>query len=182
MSFLFLCKKLSALVVAISPLPAGPQPAAAQHTISRASIPTAAERFGFGKSIFVKNEHGSQIPFDVINSDIQGWGRFTMLNTPDKADFIAEVTSYGSGAVTLAGSSDSVTPEGRPRQSTGVRRDLSAASVTLKVYDGKTKRELWSGTERVKSAFKKRSEEDNMVASAEKLFRQFHDSVEPPAN
>lgn len=130
--------------------------------------------------MYVKNEHGSNIAFDAISSDIQGWGRFTLLDSPDKANFIAEVTSYESGSVRAGDSTKYATPDGKPQYSTGASKDLSAASVTLKIYDAKSKRELWSGTEKVKTAFKKKSEQDNVVAAAEKLFRRFHDAVEPP--
>jgi len=140
----------------------------------------AAERFNFGKSIFVKNEQANVIPFDVINSDIQGWGRFVMAGASDKADLIAEVTSTENGGVSVGSKTDYATPDGKPRESSSTSRDLSASSVTLKVFDAKTRRELWTGNERVKSAFKKKAEEDNMVASAEKLFKRFHDYVEPP--
>jgi len=60
------------------------------------------------------------------------------------------------------------------------RKDFSSASVTLKIIEAKMGRELWSGTEKVKSALKKKAEEDNVVAAAEKLFLRFHDAVEPP--
>ncbi|HWY70477.1 MAG TPA: hypothetical protein VNX88_17555 [Terriglobales bacterium] len=160
----------TALIVAAQQ--AAPNPKALSATFS--------ERLAFGKSMYVKNEHGSNIPFDVINTDIQGWGRFVMLNTEANADFIAEVTSYGSGSVTVGSTADHATPDGKPRQSTGARKDLSSASVTLKIHEAKTGRELWSGSEKVKSAFKKKAEEDNIVAAAEKLFLRFHDAVEPP--
>src|SRR5215475_6880215 len=75
---------------------------------------------------------------------------------------------------------DYATPDGKPRQSTGARKDFSSASVTLKIIEAKMGRELWSGTEKVKSALKKKAEEDNVVAAAEKLFLRFHDAVEPP--
>jgi len=141
---------------------------------------TFSERLAFGKSMYVKNEHGGNIPFEVINGDIQGWGRFVMLNTETNADFIAEVTSYGSGSVSVGSTTDYATPDGKPRQSTGARKDFSSASVTLKIIEAKMGRELWSGTEKVKSALKKKAEEDNVVAAAEKLFLRFHDAVEPP--
>ena len=130
--------------------------------------------------MYVKNEHGSNIAFDAISSDIQGWGRFTLLESPDKANFIAEVTSYESGSVRVGDSTKYATADGKPQYSSGASKDLSPASVTLKIYDAKSKRELWSGTEKVKTAFKKKSEQDNVVAAAEKLFRRFHDGVEPP--
>ena len=152
------------------------QPSANPKALSEAF----SERLAFGKSMYVKNEHGSNIPFDVINTDIQGWGRFVLLNTETNADFVAEVTSYGSGSLTTGSTTDYATPDGKPRQSTGTRKDLSSASVTLKIYEAKTRREVWTGTEKVKSAFKKKTEEDNIVAAAEKLFLRFHDAVEPP--
>lgn len=136
-----------------------------------------SERLAFGKSMYVKNEHGGHIAFDAISTDLQNWGRFTILDTPEKADLIAEVTSYESGAVSLGG--NTAAPYERSAQ-TGVRRDLSSSSVTLKISEAKTNRELWTGTEKIKSAFKKKTEQDNVVAAAETLFLRFHDAVEPP--
>ena len=143
--------------------------------------PNIAEKLTFGKSVYVKNEHGGNIPFDAITSDIQGWGRFVLLDSPEKADLIVEVTSYESGSVSAGSHTDYATPDGKPQTSSGASKDLSGSTVTMKVFESKTRRELWSGTEKVKSAFKKKSGEDNLVAAAEKLFLRFHDSVEPPA-
>jgi len=126
--------------------------------------------------MYVKNVHGGNIAFDVISTDLQNWGRFTISDTPEKADFVAEVTSYESGTVSLGGNTS--TPYDRSAQS-GVRKDFSSSSVTLKVYETKTNRELWTGSEKIKSAFKKKTEQDNVVAAAEKLFVHFHDAVEP---
>jgi hypothetical protein len=166
------------LLIALAFVPvAAQQPSALSGSISRSADPSV--KFAFGKSIYVKNEHGSNVAFDVINSDIEGWGRFSMLNSPDKADLIAEVTSYDAGGLSVGGN-PVYSPDGKPVSSAGARKDLSPASVTLKVYDAKTRRELWSGTEKVKSAFKKKSEEDNVVAAAEKLFLRLHDFVQPP--
>jgi len=137
-----------------------------------------SEKLAFGKSMYVKNEHGGNIAFDVISTDLQNWGRFTILNTPEKADFVAEVTSYESGSINLGGNTPA--PYERSAQS-GVRKDLSSSSVTLKVYEAKTNRELWTGSEKIKSAFKKKTEQDNVIAAAEKLFVRFHDAIEPPS-
>jgi hypothetical protein len=140
-----------------------------------------ADRFSFGKAMYLKSDHAAKIPYDTISSDLQGWGRFTIVHSPEKADIIAQVTSYEGGDVSVGSKTDYNTPDGRPRQSSGTSKELSSSSVTLKIYDAKTQRELWSGSERVKSAFKKKTEEDNLVAASEKLFVRFHDYVEPPA-
>ena len=141
----------------------------------------AADKFAFGKTIYIKNEHGSDTAYDAIATDIQGWGHFEIVTSPDKAQIIAEVTSYEAGSVHAGTNTDYATLDGKPIQSSGASKDLSGASVNLKLYDAKTRRELWSGSERVKGAFKKKTEEDNLVASAERLFLRFHDYVEPPA-
>jgi hypothetical protein len=168
---------LGLLIVIASVRLVAQQPSVPSGAISRSADPSV--KFAFGKSIYVKNEHGSNVAFDVINSDIDGWGRFSMLNSPEKADLIAEITSYDAGGFSVGGN-PVYSADGKPVSSAGARKDLSPASVTLKVYDAKTRRELWSGTEKVKSAFKKKSEEDNVVAAAEKLFLRFHDFVQPP--
>ena len=169
----------SVIFVAASFFFAAAQLAAQQATSARSSQ-SFSERLGFGKSMYVKNEHGSSTAFDAIYSDIEGWGRFTVLDAPEKADFIATVTAYGSGSVRVGDTSKYATPDGKPEYSSGASKDLSTGSVTLKISDAKTMRELWSGTEKVKTAFKKKTEQDNTLAAAEKLFRRFHDAVEPP--
>jgi hypothetical protein len=144
-----------ALIGAIS------QPLTAQAPAQPASQ-TFSDRLAFGKSMYVHNEHGSDVPFDVISSDLQGWGRFTILNSEDNAELIAEVNSYESGAVSLGTTRNSTIPDSHSAGA-GMHRDLSSPSVRLTVYEAKTKRELWSGTEKVKSAFKKKTEQDNLV-------------------
>jgi hypothetical protein len=156
---------------------------AAQQASAQAGTlpPNVAGKLAFGKSAYIKNEHGGNIAFDAISSDIEGWGRFVLVDSPDKADFVVAISSYEGGSVTGNSHTDYATPDGKPKTSSGASKDLSGSSVTMKVYEPKTQRELWSGSEKVKSAFKKKAGEDNIVAAAEKLFLRFHDTVEPPS-
>ena len=152
---------------------------AAQQTTAKPASAIAADKFAFGKTMYIKNEDGSDTAYDAIATDIQGWGHFEIVNSPEKAQIIAEITSYEAGGISRQANTGYSTPDGKPPL-LGASKDLSTPSVNLKLYDAKTQRELWSGTERVKGAFKRRTEEDNLVASAEKLFLRFHDYVEPP--
>ena len=79
--------------------------------------PNIAEKFAFGKSAYIKNEHGGNIAFEAISSDIEGWGRFVLLNSPEKADFVVEITSYAGGSVNVGSHTDYATPDGKPQQS-----------------------------------------------------------------
>lgn len=169
------------VLVAASLITTGVDQCWAQQTPAKPVSAVASDKFAFGKTMYIKNEHGSDAPYDVIATDIQGWGHFEIVNSPDKAQIIAEITSYEAGSVRAGTNTDYATPDGKPIQSSGASKDLSAANITLKLYDAKTRRELWSGSERVKGAFKRKTEEDNLVGSAEKLFLRFHDYVEPPA-
>lgn len=154
----------------------------AQQAPPASSLPAnVMAKLTFGKSAFIKNEHGGNIAFDAISSDIEGWGRFVLVDSPDKADFVVEVSSYESGEVRSTSKTDYSTADGKPQTSSGASKDLSGSFVTMKLYEPKTLRQLWSGTEKVKSAFKKKTEQDNMVEAAEKLFLRFHDTVEPAA-
>ena len=155
---------------------------AAQQSPAPSPLPAnVANKLAFGKSAYIKNGHGGEIAYEAISSDIEGWGRFVLVDSPDKADFVVEVNSYQSGEVRSTSNTDYATPDGKPKASAGASKDFSGSSVRMKIYEPKSERELWSGTEKVKSAFKKKAEEDNMVEASEKLFRRFHDQVEPPA-
>jgi hypothetical protein len=155
--------------------------AIAQQSPTKSLSTTEAGRFKFGKSIYVLNDRANSIAFDTINSDLQGWGRFTSAASADKADLIVEISSVENGGVSVS-SKTGYGSDGRPNSSSSTNKDLSASSVSLKVMEAKSKRELWSGTEKVKSAFKKKTGGNNLLDAAERLFERFHNYVEPPEN
>jgi len=141
-------------------------------------MPTS--RLAAAKTAFVKNAGGSSIPFNSISSSMDGWGRFVIVNSPEQADIILEVSSPGTGSgVTVSSKTDTSTRTGQPESSTSTTRDLSSGPIRLTVIDGKSKSVLWTGSEQPKFAMRKKSQEDNLVEAAEKLFTKFHDRVEP---
>ena len=50
-------------------------------------------RLAAAKTVFVKNNGGSEIPFNVISGGLEGWGRLLLVDSPGQADIIIEVTS-----------------------------------------------------------------------------------------
>ena len=141
-------------------------------------------RLTSAKSIFLKSSGGSDIPYNVISSSMEGWGRYEIVKSPDKADLILEITapSDSGGGVTVSSSTKN-DQFGRPQDSVSSSRDLSSGSGTVKlvVYDGRSKAALWSATEEAKGAMRQKAREDNLVNASEKLFTKFHDRIEPPA-
>jgi len=115
---------------------------------------------------------------------MQGWERYEIVNSPEKADLIMEVAapSGSSGGVTVSSSTRN-DQYGRPQDSVSSSRDLSSGvgTVRLVVYDARSKVPLWSAKEEAKGAMRQKGREDNLVNAAENLFAKFHDRIEPPA-
>lgn len=142
---------------------------------------TPTSRLAAAKTAFIKNAGGSSIPFNSIASSMDGWGRFVMVNSPEGADIILEVSSPSGGGsgVSVSSKTDTSTRTGQPESSTSTTRDLSSGPIRLTVIDGKSKSVLWTGSEQPKFAMRKKSQEDKLVEASEKLFSKFHDRVEP---
>ena len=126
----------------------------------------------------MKNAGGSEIPFNVIEGGIEGWGRYTLADSPEKADLIVEVTapSEESG---VSVTSKTTTETGRAQQSTTSSRELGTGPIKLVVYDARNHVPLWSASENPKGAFKQKNREDNLVEAAQKLVHQLRERVEP---
>jgi hypothetical protein len=155
--------------------------AAQQPPEKKPVMETPSMRLASAKNVLIVRTHGSRIPFEVIKSTLEGWGRFTLVETREKADLIIEVSSSGDSGVQVS-SSSKVSPEtGQEEKSSSTRKDISPTDVKMTVFDARNKRGLWSATESVKFAMKEKAKENNLVEAAERLASKFHDRLEPPA-
>lgn len=130
------------------------------------------------KSVFIKNGGGSDIPFNVIESGVEGWGRYLLAESPEKADLIVEVTSP-SEETGISVTSKTTTGSGPTEQSTTSSKELGSGPIKLVVYDARNHVPLWSATEQPKGAFKQKNREDKLVEAAQKLVHAFRERVEP---
>jgi|SRR5438270_2066890 len=144
-------------------------------------IETPTMRLARAKNILLVRTRGSTIPASVIRTTIEGWGRFTFVEAPDKADLIIEVSSSGDSGVQVSSSSQVAPETGREEKSSSSRKDISPTDVRMTVIDARNKRLLWSATESVKFAMKEKSKQNNLVEAAERLASKFHDRLESPA-
>lgn len=144
-------------------------------------VETPSARLANAKNVLVTRARGNDIPYDVIKSTLEGWGRFALVETKDKADLVVEIaTTGGDSSVRVAASNGASPLTGRPEQSSSTSKDFSNAEITMTVYDAKTKRVLWMATETAKYAMKQTARENNLVEAAERLASKFHDRLEPP--
>jgi len=152
-----------------------------QRAEKKPLIETPSMRLAAAKSVFITRIHGSRIPLDVIRSTMEGWERFSFVETPDKADLIIEISSTGDSGV-QASSSSKVSPEtGQEEKSNSTRKDISPTDIRMAVFDSRNKRPLWAATETVKFAMKEKGKENNLVDAAERLASKFHQRLEPTA-
>jgi hypothetical protein len=175
-SIVFILLSISALTAGAQQPPAPtPEPKSAP-----AATPPAvpADRLKASKNIFLKRTGGSDIPYNVINSGFEGWGRYVLVDTPDKADLIMEISapSDDSGTRVTAKTSRET---GMPESGYSSSKEISSDPIKITVYDAKSKRPLWSATDKPKFAMKQKAKENNLVESAERLFAKFHDRIEP---
>ena len=141
-----------------------------------AFVPPSA-RLAAAKSALVKNGGGSEIPYNVISSGMEGWGRFKLVDSSPEADIVVEVTSpEEEGGVSVG--SRTRTATGRTEESTTTSRNLSSGGIRLLVYDAKTHVALWSATEPAKGAMRQKAREDNLVQAAARLLTKFRERVE----
>jgi hypothetical protein len=179
-SFIVSLAFLTSFAIAQQPQPS-PRSQPQTQQPARPTADAVTPRLTSAKNVMVTRARGSQIPYDVISSTLDGWGRFTMVDTADKADLVITVaTSGGDNSARVSSSSGPSPFTGRHESPSKSSVDLSNAEIVMTVYDAKTKRILWTATETAKSAMKQTTRENNMVEAAEKLASKFHDRLEPP--
>ena len=144
-------------------------------------IETPSMRLAAAKTVFITRTHGSPIPLDVIRSTMEGWGRFTFVEIPEKADLIIEIASAGDSGVQVSSSSKVSAETGQEEKSSSTRKDISPTDIKMTVFDSRNKRPLWAASESVKFAMKEKGKENNLVEAAGRLASKFHERLEPPA-
>ena len=144
-------------------------------------VETPLSRLTGAKNVLVTRARGSNIPYSVIRATLEGWGRFTIVEKPDQADLVIQVSTSGDDDAASLSHSNSLTPNsGNYDESSRSARALSASDITMTVFDAKNRRVLWISTETSKYAVKEKARENNLVEAAERLASKFHDRLEPP--
>jgi hypothetical protein len=128
------------------------------------------------KTAFVKNtEGGSDIPYNVIEGALEGWARLMLVDSPEKADIVIEISAPQDSL----GTSVSTTTDHGGKTTSRSSRDLNVEIIKMAVYDAHTHLMLWSANEKPKGAFKDKAREDNLVAASQRLLAKFRDRLEP---
>jgi hypothetical protein len=173
------------VVIAGAQQPKTPEPSAAPATpvpATQAPI-TRFDRLAVAKTIYIKNNANNEIPYNVISTSVESWGRYIIVDDPDKAEIVMEISMSGEQGVKVTESNKTSMHTGQPGQQdqSQSKKEVSSEPVEIKViiYD-KNKRPMWIAREEPKFAVRHKAEENHIVEASQKLFTRFHDRVEPP--
>ncbi len=151
--------------------------AAAQQPAKPAMTPSA--KLAGATSAYLKRAGAGDIAWNVITTGLEGWGRYTLVDSPDKADIVIEVSQPSEGGLTVSGSTETKTPLGDTRDKSTTNTKITSGPIKLVVYDAKSKMPLWTATEQPKFAMKQKAREDNTLEAAQRLVSKFRQRVEP---
>lgn len=140
------------------------------------------DRMAAAKTVFLKNAGGNDIPFNVISRSFESWGRYILVDSPDKADMIVEILSPDDGTEKKdksdsAGNKTNVYAGNQQREPSSPKPAIDV--ITFTVFD-KNKKPMWIAREEPKFAVRHKAEEVHLVEAAQRLFTRFHDRIEPP--
>lgn len=144
---------------------------------------SATTRLLNAKTVFVKKIAGGDIAFDIVNNAIVGWPRYIVVDDPEKADLLIEVSSPAppkkddnNGVKGSSGSGAARDPRAMPAPTS----TYADTDVKIFVRDAHTRAILWSGREQAKEAFRQAKTDENIIDATQKVLDKLHDRVEPP--
>jgi len=136
-------------------------------------------RLAAAKAIFMKNNGGSEIPFNVISGGMEGWGRFFLVDSPEQADIVIEVTSPDDDHSSQNTSKTKLGAKGRMEDSAS-SRTANEGPIKMVVSDARTHLTLWAASENPKGGFRQRARDEHLVEAAQRLITKFRERIEPP--
>jgi len=117
------------------------------------------------KKVFLSNGGGSNLAFDAFYAAMKDWGRYEIVGSPDESDLIIELAYKVEQEGTHVWSTHNTY--------TGATQVHSAQiedpQVTLTIYEGKTKTQVWAETDHRRLARLEKNREKETVLSAQRL-------------
>lgn len=130
------------------------------------------------KKVFLTNAGGSDLAFDAFYSAMKDWGIYRIVDSPEAADLIFEL-SY----VTIRGGtrvwSSTNTYDGTTQVHSA---QITDPQVLLTIFDGENKQALWSTVEHRRLARLQRNREKETINAAERIVAKLRARVDQPGD
>jgi hypothetical protein len=126
------------------------------------------------RTVFLTNAGGSDLAFDAFYSKMKSWGRFEIVDTPEKADLIFELSYMTVRGGTRVWSSTN-TYDGSTQVHSAAITD---PQVLLTIFDGENHAALWSTVEHRRLARLQRNREKETINAAERIVSKLKTRLE----
>ena len=175
----------SSLFAQQAPAPTAPpaQSDAAAPAVAKQPVIPQTARLNAAKTVYIKrSEAHNDVPFNVIANGFDGWAKYLVVSSPEKADLVIEVSSteHEEGFMMPAQKTPGISSDKTDEPPKNINKSYSVSNIRMVVIDAHTKTPVWAGNEQPRGATRKNKSDDNLVEAAQRLFQHFHDRVEPP--
>ena len=136
-------------------------------------------RLAAAKTVFMKNNGGSDVPFNVISGGLEGWARFLLVDSPEQADIVIEITSPDDDHSSQSASQTNIGAKGRMGDS-APSRPANEGPIKMVVSDARTHLTLWAASDQPKGGLRQRARDEHLVEAAQRLITKFRERIEPP--
>jgi len=136
-------------------------------------------RLAAAKTVYMKNKSGSDTPFNVISGGMEGWARFILVDSPEQADIVIEITAPDDDRSSQSASKAKVGTNGRMEESAR-SQDVYDGPIKMVVSDARTHLTLWAASDQPKGGLRQRARDEHLVEAAQRLLTKFRERVEPP--
>jgi hypothetical protein len=127
------------------------------------------------KKVFLTNGGGSNLAYDAFYSEMQKWGRYEIVGSPEAADVVIELAYMVEDRGTRVWSTTNTYNNTTQLHS----RQLVDPQLVLTIFDAKTKVSLWSTTDHRRLARREKNREKETINSAERLVEMLKERISP---
>jgi hypothetical protein len=127
------------------------------------------------KKVFLTNGGGSNLAYDAFYSEMQKWGRYEIVGSPEAADVVIELAYMVEDRGTRVWSTTNTYNNTTQLHS----RQLVDPQLVLTIFDAKTKVSLWSTTDHRRLARREKNREKETINSAERLVEMLKERIAP---
>ena len=71
---------------------------------------TPSAKLALARSAYLQRAGASDVAWNVITSNIEDWGRYTLVDAPEKADIVIELSQSAEGGMSIQSSTSTTTP------------------------------------------------------------------------
>jgi hypothetical protein len=152
----------------------------AQPEQKKPAYVSPSARLAAAKKVYLKNTGGSDVPYNVFQSALEGWARYRLVDSAEEADIVIDITSPDDDRSNAEKTRVASSSSGKSRApDLAVNRANTEGPIRVVVFDARTHLTLWSATDQPKGGFRQKARDEHLVEAAQRLVTKFRERVEP---